>query len=210
MNVNYVKENYDTQASVRGMLAYMINRQILNTVNTMMVVRVTAVDAGGASSPTGYVDAQPLVTQYDGQNSMVRMPELYKLPYSRIQGGKCALVIDPEVGDLGIAVFAQYDTQNITKDTTEQELPATLMPYPMHCGWYIGGFLNKIPETFIELTQDDGLNITSPNGITIKAENGITIDAPTVTVTGDVIASGISLVTHTHGGCMGGSTGTPS
>lgn len=47
--------------------------------------------------------------------------------------------------------------------------------------------------------------------IHIQATAGVTIDAPTVEVTGDVVADGISLRQHTHGGVEagGGSTGAP-
>ncbi|MEJ1378180.1 MAG: phage baseplate assembly protein V [Candidatus Sedimenticola sp. (ex Thyasira tokunagai)] len=49
----------------------------------------------------------------------------------------------------------------------------------------------------------DGIRIVAPNGMHITGD---------VTVTGDVIASDISLVNHTHGGIEpgGGSTGTPN
>ena len=40
--------------------------------------------------------------------------------------------------------------------------------------------------------------------VNITAPGGITLDTPTVTVTGDVVASGISLVNHIHGGVRAG------
>ena len=57
------------------------------------------------------------------------------------------------------------------------------------------------------------LSATLPAGATVSitAPGGITLDTPTVTVTGDVVASGISLVNHVHGGTQpgGGTTGGP-
>lgn len=50
------------------------------------------------------------------------------------------------------------------------------------------------------------LSATLPAGATVSiaAPGGITLDTPTVTVTGDVVASGISLVNHVHGGVRAG------
>ncbi len=57
------------------------------------------------------------------------------------------------------------------------------------------------------------LRATLPAGATVNitAPGGITLDTPLVTVTGDVVASGISLVGHNHGGVTpgGGQTGVP-
>lgn len=57
----------------------------------------------------------------------------------------------------------------------------------------------------------DGTGITDAkdDGATTNP-TGVTIDTPTVTVTGDVIASGVSLVHHTHPGDSGGTTGQPN
>lgn len=52
--------------------------------------------------------------------------------------------------------------------------------------------------------------VDKSGSISITAPSGVTIDTPTVTVTGDVIASGVSLVHHTHPGDSGGTTGQPS
>ena len=54
------------------------------------------------------------------------------------------------------------------------------------------------------------IDVDKDGSISIKAPTGVTIDTPTVTVTGDVIASGVSLVHHTHPGDSGGTTGQPS
>ena len=50
---------------------------------------------------------------------------------------------------------------------------------------------------------DGPISITTDAAISISAPDGITVDTPSVTVTGDVIASGVSLVHHTHTGVHG-------
>ena len=64
----------------------------------------------------------------------------------------------------------------------------------------------------VAIYTDEGDYVYFKRGriIEIKAANGVIVNAPTVTVpSGDVIASGISLVNHVHPGCQGGSTGAP-
>lgn len=65
-------------------------------------------------------------------------------------------------------------------------------------------------EVAIYTDEGDSIHFKRGRIIQITAANGIIVEAPTVTVTsGDVIASGISLVHHVHPGCQGGSTGQP-
>jgi phage baseplate assembly protein gpV len=60
-------------------------------------------------------------------------------------------------------------------------------------GFYIGGFLNNEPTCFIELKQNGSIEITASNNVIVK---------------GDVIADGISLKNHTHGGVESGGSNT--
>jgi hypothetical protein len=73
-------------------------------------------------------------------------------------------------------------------------------------GFYIGGFLNRIPSTFIELKQTGEIIITAPGGLKINAD--ISVNG-SQTLTGDCVASGISLVHHVHTGDSGGTTSPP-
>lgn len=66
------------------------------------------------------------------------------------------------------------------------------------------------------LAQGGHINLLAPAGTTLTAPGGVDITGDvnitgTVTVSEDVVASGISLVSHTHGGVQGGnsSTGKP-
>ncbi|NCB53135.1 MAG: phage baseplate assembly protein V [Clostridia bacterium] len=65
-------------------------------------------------------------------------------------------------------------------------------------------------EVAIYTDEGDSIHLKRGRIIEITAVNGVVVNAPTVTVpSGDVIASGISLVNHVHPGCQGGTTGTP-
>lgn len=184
-------------------MEFLIRNVILGLVNTAIPVIVTAVDAGGAGAATGYVTVRPLVCQVDGFGETLDPAELFKVPYSRIQGGVAALVIDPVPGDIGLAVFAKSDCSNVGQMQSKPVQPGSFRKYSMSDGFYIGGFLNRAPSVYIEVKQDQSIVIT--------ASAGVTVNAPTVTVpSGDVIASGVSLVNHTHPGDSGGNTGPPN
>lgn len=173
--------------------------QAMSSISVAVPVKVMAVYT---SDTTGYVDVIPLIGMVNGKKEYVPPVTLYHLPYSRIQGGAAALIIDPVVGDKGLAVFTDADTSVVTADIDEPQQPGSYRRFSQSDGFYIGGFLNKKPETYLELTQNKTAILTATAGVTI---NG------TVTVHGDVIANGISLCNHVHGGVEpgGGSTGKP-
>ena len=168
-----------------------IIQQALQNVSTAVPVKVQAVYP---SDTTGYVDVLPLIGTIDGKGEFVKPVTLYHLPYSRIQGGNAALIIDPVVGDKGLAIFTDSDSSNVDAKSNEPQKPASFRRFSQSDGFYIGGFLNQKPQTYIELKQDKTTVINSTGGVTI---NG------TVTVIGDVIADGISLKNHTHTGVHG-------
>lgn len=196
-----VQANNDiyTSASTYNTFNY-LTRNIVNDVATAIPVKVVGVQAGTGS--VGYVDVLPLVTFISGANEAVQPVNLYHLPYCRIQGGTAAIIVDPIVGDKGLAIFAQADCSTVNADTTEPQQPGSKRTHSQSDGFYLGGFLNQSPSCFIELKQDNTIVLTANSGITI---NG------TVTVNGDVVANGISLSTHTHGGVDtgGGNTSGP-
>ena len=181
--------NINTQSSEYNGLSFIIQQAIRQQVNTCIVVKVTAVK-------DGYVDVLPLVTQIDGNGEAVPPTKLYHLPFMRYHGGVCAVKLDPVAGDIGLAVFAQKDCSNVVKGTTKPQQPASYRENSMANGFYIGGFLNNEPTCFIELKQNGSIEITAQNNVIVN---------------GDVIADGISLKNHTHGGVESGgsNTGTP-
>jgi hypothetical protein len=185
-------QNINTASSDYNALSFIIQQAIRGQVNTAIICKVVGVSAG-------YVDVLPLVTQIDGFGEAVQPTTLYKLPYMRYHGGICAVKLDPVVGDIGLAVFAQKDCSSVTQGTTEPQKPASFRENTMGNGFYIGGFLNQEPSCYVELKQSGEVVINAPAGLTINNN---------VTVNGDVVASGISLDNHTHT-CPDGETSPP-
>lgn len=175
-------------------LSFMMEQAIKGKVNTAIPVRVDSVEAGGVG-PVGYVSATPLVCQRDGFGNTLPPTSIPRLPYTRIQGGVAALIIDPMPGDVGIAVFAQQDISTVGGSTPSQA--GSFRSYDMADGMYIGGIINKEPEVYIELTQE--------GVVTIHAPQKIVLDSPLVEITGQLQQTG-SLGQGTT--LMGGLTNT--
>jgi hypothetical protein len=180
-------------------------KQILARVHTATVVQVQAVTNHGDISPVGTVDVLPLINQIDGFGNATPHVTVYGLPYVRLQGGTNAIIIDPQVGDLGVAIFASRDISAV-KTAKKQSNPGSRRRYSMSDGIYLGGILNAAPQQLVRFSSD-GIEIKSTSALTITANN-ITLDATgNMTLQGDAVASGISLVHHVHTGVQSG-TGT--
>lgn len=185
--------NYAAGNSQYNALSFIIQQAIREQVNTCIICKVVGVSSG-------YVDVLPMVTQVSGKNEAIPPTTLYKLPYMRYHAGVAAVILDPVPGDIGLAVFAGKDCSNVKVGTSEPVPPASFRDNSMANGFYIGGFLNQAPSVSIELTQGGAVNITAPGGVSINGS---------VVVSGDVTASGKSLVNHIHTGDSGGTTSPP-
>lgn len=155
--------------------------RLIGRVFTHSVVRVVAVEPG-VTGPVGFVDVVDLVQQLDANNNGIPNETLYKLPYFRLQGGRDAIIIDPKVGDLGLASFAMRDITNVKKDKVEGP-PPSRREYDVSDGLYIGGFLNGAPVQFIEFLES-GINITSTGTVTVNGTL-LQVNCPIIS-TGDI------------------------
>ena len=199
-------------------------RQAMAKLQTATLVQIEACTNEGDLSPVGFVDVTPLVNQVDGAGNPTPHVTIYNLPYLRVQGGSNAVIIDPEPGDIGVAVFASRDISKV-KSTKDQANPGSLRQYDFADGLYLGGMLNDEPEQYVQLNSD-GLKIVSPNTITLQAPNIVLDGAVTqsggdvtmsqnlavsgkATVAGDVTATGTSLHTHKHISAASGSPTSP-
>lgn len=183
-------------------LSYMVETAIRGQVNTAIPVRVDGVEPG-KRGPVGYLSATPLVTQRDGQGKALSPSSLPRLPYMRVQGGKCAVIIDPEPGDIGIAVFSQQDISTLGTGAVEPAQPGSFRAFDMADGMYIGGIINKEPETWIEFTQEGVITLHAPKRVVVEtpdmlvqcetmkvaASTSITLDTPNTIITGNILTT---------------------
>lgn len=215
--------NAKSSGSELNALTFVIN-QILNARNSATLVQIKAVTNSGGLSPVGFVDVLPLVNQLDGYGNSMPHGIVRNVPYFRLQGGTDAVIIDPKVGDIGIAVFADRDISAV-KASKALANPGSRRRADKADGLYIGGVLNGTPTQYVQFTAG-GINVTSPTAITIKAPS-ITLDgpvtatstinattsvtAPQVTGTTNVTFGGKSGIGHVHSGVQtgAGNTGAP-
>lgn len=204
-------------------------RQLLGWVRTATLVRVDKVSVEEDSvSEVGFVDVTPLVNMLDGQNKSSEHITVFNLPYFRLQGGTNAIIMDPVVGDIGLAVFADRDI-SIIKKTKDRGNPGSRRRFSFSDGMYIGGFLNAVPEQYVQF-KSDGMKlldkngnqiVMSPDGISFADSNGNTLDMKStgfeftgnVAITGTLKDNGVPVgSTHTHTGVTSGgdTSGTPT
>lgn len=217
------------------MQEYIIGR-LIRQIHTADLVKVLAVYP--TAGTVGFVDVQPLVQQQTTNSVVLDQAPMYRLPYLRMQGGVSAIIIDPVVGDLGVAVFAARDITAAVNVRGEAPAP-TNRAYDAGDGLYLGGFLNADPTQWFKFLPDAaGIELVTPGDLTIRADGDMTAQVGgnlSVTVGGTVTVSaasttwggpvtftdpitapqatigGIAFTTHRHGGVQTGSgtSGTP-
>ena len=148
---------------------------------------------GTGLNPTGTVDVLPLVNQVNGRGNPTPHGIVPRLPFFRVQGGANAVVIDPVVGDIGLAVFADRDVSTV-KTTRAQANPGSFRQHDMADGFYLGGFLNGVPTQYVKFTSE---------GIDIVSSGTVAITSAGLTHNGVNIGS-----THKHGGVQTGTSDT--
>lgn len=235
MSDKELSANYDNFASSNPLnsMEFFIRSLISQVVSTSLPVVVTAVERKGEDAGAGYVTVKPLLQPRNNSGDGLEVTTIPKLPYFRLQHGKAAIICDPRVGDIGLAVVAKHDISNINGSTTPK-VPATYRKFDPSDSFYIGGFWGKAPEVFIHLEDEGTIKIKAPTKITmdapeceVNASTSFTVNSAQInlngpisgggsggadaTFTGDVNAKGISLTSHTHTGVQSGnsSTGAP-
>lgn len=163
------------------MLSFII-RQAIAQVDTVKVVQVTAVNPGAGSPPlAGTVDVQILVNQLDGGGNSIKQGVVYGLPYFRLGNGSCAIICDPIVGELGLALCCDRDISNVKSAVSggnpPQTNPGSLRKYSVSDGVYLGGCLNPAPDLYLWLKDDGTFELKASDG------NAITSSATGMTIT---------------------------
>lgn len=161
------------------MTLFVVN-QLLMGKATAALVRVDACTNTGGIAPVGTVDVHMLVTQVDGAGaSPTPHGPMYSLPYHRFQGGTFAAIIDPQPGDIGLAVFCSRDsTAAFAAKGAASPASADVMGF--NSGMYFGGFLNGTPTDYVAISAA-GIKIVSPTAVVVQAPQ-VTVQAATVTV----------------------------
>lgn len=150
-------------------------QQMMARMATMRLVEVKAVSSNGEIAAAGTVDVLPLVNQIDGDGNAQPHGVVHGVPWYRLQGGKNAIICDPQVGDIGYVDVADRDI-SIVKSSKKQGNPGSRRMYDLADGVYVGGVLNPVPDQYI-LFGDGKIEIVDKNG------NSVLLDSSGVTVT---------------------------
>lgn len=137
-------------------------RQEMSDLNTSLPVRVKSVTGVGIS-PVGFVSIEILVDQVTGNDMTIPHGEIANVPYMRLQGGSNAVIIDPEVGDIGMAVFCSRDISAV-KNARKSAPPGSRRMYSFSDCAYLGGVLNVAPAQYIQFTAG-GIIVHSPTSV---------------------------------------------
>ena len=149
-----------------GALSYLVS-QILAQIQTVTLVKIVAVTNNGGVSPVGLVDVQPLVNQVDGAGNATPHGVVYGIPYFRLQGGTNAIILDPQVDDIGMCGFASRDISSV-KASKAQANPGSGRTFDWADGLYFGGMLNGTPVQYVAFSSS-GIDIVSPTRIRLSA-----------------------------------------
>ena len=196
-------QDQTTFGSEFNALVFRINQTIAGK-HTAALVQVKAVTNLGGVSPVGFVDILPLVNQVDGAGNQTVHGTIGHTPYLRLQGGSNAVILDPQVGDVGLAIFCDRDN-SIVIATKAQSNPGSGRKFDMADGVYIGGLLNGTPVQYVQFNAT-GITINTPNKVTVIAGGDIdataggninavasgsaNVTAPTIALTGNTTVTG--------------------
>ena len=140
---------------------------------------------------------------------------IHNVPYMRVQGGANGIILDPAIGDVGIATVCDRDISTV-KNTGNVAAPGSLRKHDMSDMIYIQTIIGAAPTQYVQFNST-GITITSPTTVTINATD-IKINGK-LTVVGDIETTGTLKnntknvgSTHTHSGVTTGSgnTGAPT
>ena len=154
---------------------------LITNVNTAMPCKVVAIEKQEQRGVNivGFVDIQLMIEQTNGQKKGNETAIVCNVPYVRIQGGTNAVIIDPEINDLGVAIFASRDITNF-KEARRQTPPATWRKFSISDAIYIGGIRNQKPVQYIHF-RNDGIEIYSPKRVHITTPT-VLIDSDNTTI----------------------------
>lgn len=184
----------------------------MGKLNTSAVVEVMGVTNNGDDSPVGFVNIRPMVGQVQASGTVIPHQTIFNIPYFRLQGGANAIILDPQAGDIGWAVFADRDI-SVVKKSKAAGAPGSFRQHSMADGMYLGGILNGVPTQFVRFSAS-GIEIKATGDIDLETSGAINMTTP-----GAIALTSASLThngknigaTHEHSGVTpgGSNTGAP-
>ena len=143
--------------------------QIMARARTAFIAKVTSLtNGGGKHAPAGRVSVQPLTKMTDGGGKATSHGSVPELLYFRLQGNnKGAVICDPEVGTIGVAVVCDRDISG-SKSSGSEANPGSGRRNDMADGIFFPMPWPEKPETYVIFHPDGQMSITPPKDDTSK------------------------------------------
>lgn len=145
---------------------FLVDLIVSRRVHATLVKIKAVTNKPGELKKPGRVDVLPLLNQVDGRGQPTEHETVYALCYFRPQGGTNAVLLDPEVGDIGIAVICDKDISAV-KAKEDQANPGSNRRGNIADGIYFGVCLGPVPEQYVRFFEEDG-----KRGIQVHDKNG--------------------------------------
>jgi hypothetical protein len=177
-------------------------RQLLGRVHTATLVKVINVYPGGVG-PIGTVDAVDLINSIDGVGNPQPHVTAYGLAYFRVVGGQNAIICDPQIGDVGIAVICDRDISSVKANQAPSN-PGSRRRWSLSDGVYFGACLTASAPNQYVYFRPDGITLEDVNGNSLVTQPGsIIADTPLFACTGEIergykTSDSVRLGTHSH------------
>lgn len=143
-----------------------IVEQLLARVRTAYLAKIVAISGGGIGQ-AGTCDVQPLVGQLDGAGKVIAHGVIHGVPYLRLAGSTNAVILDPQVGDIGLVAVCDRDTSS-ARANLAPAAPGSLRKHDLSDSVYVSTVLSSVPQQYVALLPD-GIDIVSPTRIRLSA-----------------------------------------
>jgi len=139
-----------------------VDKRIRNSVNTVIIVKVIAVNGSK-------IDVQTVLKDLGRNGTSISNYTIPDVRYLTWQYGKNAITCVPSVGDVGLLLISKQDTSGLVKDG--ESICQTRGIFNPGDGIYIGGLegMNQNATQFIHF-EDDKIDITGTGTININAK----------------------------------------
>lgn len=160
------QQDSGTATSELNTIEYLVDLVVGRRVHATLVKVKAVTNKPGELKKPGRVDVLPLVHQVDGRGQPTEHETVYGLCYFRLQGGKNAILCDPEVGDIGLAVICDKDISAV-KAKEDVANPGSNRRGNLADGIYFGICLGPVPEQYVRFFEENG-----KRGIQVRDKNG--------------------------------------
>lgn len=176
-------------ASDLNALKYLVRHQILDSVNTILVVKVIAVNGDR-------IDVRTVLKDLADNGQLIDTYEIPDVPYIRWQYGLNAIKASPKVGDVGLLLISQQDISGLNK--LLGGVCQTVGYYNVGNGIYIGGLpeMNDPATQSIEFSDND-ITITGTGTVNLNTKTDVTINSTEGNVTINATGGNVTINTTT-------------